>query len=57
MQNVSSQTQNELIEVMGKHMILQNIVNDIKFSQFYSILTDNSNITQCRVFGHMCPVL
>ena len=37
---VSAQTQNELIEVMGKHIILQNIVNDVNSSPFYSILAD-----------------
>ena len=37
---VSPQTQNELIEVMGKYIILQNIVNDVKSSPFYSILAD-----------------
>ena len=37
---VSAQTQNELIEVMGKHIILQSIINDVNSSPFYSILAD-----------------
>ena len=36
----SPQTQNELIEVMGKHIILENIVNEVKSSPFCSILAD-----------------
>ena len=37
---MSAQTQNELIEVMGKHIILQGIVDDVNSSPFYSILAD-----------------
>ena len=37
---MSAQTQNELIEVMGKHMILQSIIDDVNSSPFYSILAD-----------------
>ena len=37
---VSPKTQNQLIEVMGEHIILKNIVNDVKSSPFYSILAD-----------------
>ena len=37
---MSAQTQNELIEVMGKHIILQSIVDDVNSSPFYSILAD-----------------
>ena len=34
------QTQNELITVMGKHIILQGIVNELNSAKFYAILTD-----------------
>ena len=37
---MSAQTQNELIEVMCKHMILQSIIDDVNSSPFYSILAD-----------------
>lgn len=37
---VPPQTQNELIEVMGKHIILPNIVDDVNSSPFYFILAD-----------------
>ena len=33
-------SQNELIEVMGNHMILQSIIDDVNSSPFYSILAD-----------------
>ena len=36
----SAQTQNELIEVMGKHVVLQNIVYEVNSSPFYSIVVD-----------------
>ena len=37
---MSPQTQNELIEVVGKHIILQGIVDKVNASPFYSILAD-----------------
>ena len=37
---MSAQMQNELIEVMGKHIILQGIIDDVNSSPFYSILAD-----------------
>ena len=36
----SPQTQNELIEVMGKHIVLRNIVYDLKAARWYAILAD-----------------
>ena len=36
----SPQTQNELLEVVTKHIILQGIVQDIKQARFYSIMAD-----------------
>ena len=38
--HLSPQTQNELITVMGKHMILQGILNELNSSKFYAILAD-----------------
>lgn len=38
--HLSPQTQNELIKVMGKHMILQGILNDLNSTKFYTILAD-----------------
>ena len=37
---MSPQTQNELLEVVAKHIILQGIVQDIKQARFYSIMAD-----------------
>ncbi|XP_035668943.1 52 kDa repressor of the inhibitor of the protein kinase-like [Branchiostoma floridae] len=37
---MSPQTQNELIEVMGKHMILKGILEEINAAPFYSIMAD-----------------
>ena len=38
--HLSPQTQNELIEVMGKHIILKGILNDLNAAPYYSILAD-----------------
>ena len=38
--HMSPQTQNELIEVMGKHIILHNIISELKEARFFSILAD-----------------
>ena len=38
--HMSPQTQNELIEVMGKHIVLHRIVKELKEARFYSILAD-----------------
>ena len=37
---MSPQTQNELLEFVAKHIILQGIVQDIKQARFYSIMAD-----------------
>ena len=37
---VSPQTQNELLEIMGKQVILKDIVNEINRAKFYSIMAD-----------------
>ena len=37
---MSPQTQNELLEVMAKHIILRDIVKEIKQARYYSIMTD-----------------
>ena len=37
---MSPQTRNELIEVMGKHIILSGVVDEVNASPFYSILAD-----------------
>ena len=37
---MSPQTQNELIEVMGKHIVLRNIVDELKAARRYAILAD-----------------
>ena len=37
---LSPQTQNELIEVMGKHIILKSILGDLNAATYYSILAD-----------------
>ena len=37
---ISPQTQNELIEVIGTHIILRNLVDEIKAARFYSLLAD-----------------
>ena len=37
---MSPQTQNELIEVMGKHMILKDLFNELKEATFFAILAD-----------------
>ena len=36
----TSLTQNELIAVMGKHMVLQGILEELNASSYYSILVD-----------------
>ena len=38
--HLSPQTQNELITVMGKHIILQGILDDLNAAPYYSILAD-----------------
>lgn len=38
--HLSPQTQNELIEVMGKHIILRGILDDLNAATYYSILAD-----------------
>ena len=38
--HMSPQTQNELIEVMGKHIILRQIVNEVKRAKYFAILAD-----------------
>ena len=38
--HLSPQTQNELIEVMGKHIILKGILKDLNAAPYYSILAD-----------------
>ena len=37
---VSPLTQSELIKVMGKHVILQGILDDLNSTRFYAILAD-----------------
>ena len=37
---VSPRTQNEIIEVMGKYIILKHIVEEVKAAKFYSVLAD-----------------
>ena len=37
---MSPRTQNELIQVIGTHIILQDLVDEIKAAKFYSILAD-----------------
>ena len=37
---MSPQTQNELIEVMGKHIVLRNIVDELKAARWCTILAD-----------------
>ena len=38
--HLSPQTQNELIEFMGKHIILKGILDDLNAATYYSILAD-----------------
>ena len=38
--HMSPQTQNELIEVMGKHIILRQIVHEVKRVKYFAILVD-----------------
>ena len=38
--HLSPQTQNELIEAMGKHIILKGILDDLNAATYYSILAD-----------------
>ena len=38
--HMSPQTQNELIEVMEKHIVLRNIVDELKAARWYVILAD-----------------
>lgn len=38
--HLSPQTKNELIEVMGKHIILKGILDDLNAATYYSILAD-----------------
>lgn len=37
---MSPQTQNELLDVIGKYIILRDIVKEIKVAHFYSICAD-----------------
>ena len=37
---VSPRVQNELIAVMGKHMILKGVLDELKAALYYSILAD-----------------
>ena len=38
--HLSPQRQNELITVVGKHIILQGILNELNSAKFYAILAD-----------------
>ena len=38
--HMSPQTENELIEVVGKHIILKGILKDLNAANYYSILAD-----------------
>ena len=38
--NISPQTQNELIEVIRKHIILRSILSDLNTAPYYTILAD-----------------
>ena len=38
--SMSPQTQNELLEVVAKHIILRGIGQDVKHVRFYSIMAD-----------------
>ena len=38
--HLSPQTQNELIQVMGKHIILKGILDDLNAATYYSTLAD-----------------
>ena len=38
--HMSPQTQNELLEIIGKHIILRDIVSEIVKSKYYSVLAD-----------------
>ena len=35
---MSPRTQNEIIEVMGKHILLRRIVKEVKAAKFYAVL-------------------
>ena len=37
---ISARTQNELLNIMGRHIVLFEIVQEIKTAKFYSILAD-----------------
>lgn len=37
---ISPSTQNELIEIMGKHIILKSILSEIKTSPYYAVMAD-----------------
>ena len=37
---LSPRTQNEIVEVLGKHIILRNIINEVKKAVSYSVLAD-----------------
>ena len=44
--------QNEVIEVLGKHIILRGIVEEIKKAPFYTILADevtSHNVSYCPI--------
>ena len=38
--HMSPQTQNELIEIMGKHIVLRGIVEELKEAKYFAILAD-----------------
>ena len=42
--HMSPQTQNELIEVMGKHIILRQIVIEVKRAKYFAILADEVTV-------------
>ena len=44
----SPQTQNELLEVVTKHIILQGIFQDVKQARFYSVMADEVTYHNCE---------
>ena len=41
---MSPQTQNDLIEVMGKHIIIRQIVNEVNRTKYFAILADEGMV-------------
>ena len=48
---MSPQIQNELLDVIGRHIILRGLLEEIKSACFFSVLTDKVTATNVELFA------